>query len=58
MSRALDRIELGARIAKLVAETWGIWQDKRREAAEKERRLKELETEIATLKAAQAKVTP
>lgn len=39
-----------AEVGKLVAEIWGIWQDKRQANEDKERRIKELEDEIKRLK--------
>jgi len=47
----IDKAKVLAEIGKLGAEIWGIWQDKRRATADKEKQIKELEAEISRLKA-------
>jgi len=49
---AIEKAKLGADIAKLAAEIWGIWQDKRKASADRDQKIKDLEAELAKLKAA------
>jgi len=46
-----DIVHIGAQIAKLGAETYGTFVDKSREKADREARIKELEKQLADLKA-------
>lgn len=46
----LDRTKVGAEIAKLIFEVWCMVVDRRRDRADRERRIKELEREIEELK--------
>ena len=46
----LENVKLLADISKIMAEIWGIWRDKNKSAEERDRRIKELEAELAKLK--------
>ena len=46
----LDRTKVGAEIAKLAFEIWCMVIDRRRKDAERDRRIKELEEQLAELK--------
>lgn len=50
-----EKAKTVADIVKIAAEVWGIYQDKKKAAEEKDRRIKELEAELARLKEKGAK---
>lgn len=46
----LDKAKIGAEIAKIMSEIYGLILEKGRETAEKDARIKALETELSELK--------